>query len=356
MHTVCGLGRGVGLGLKNLRRGLALGRKTQPVTTNLATVSYPEFPVLLSTDPASSKPQDPLNKPRQLFPQPPCQTYPFGGQEMLTLGFLVDSAVEEEFVHQKFGTTPSTEPLGKYLASLKRSFYSDRVTQDADFLQGLPNFQRISDLHDPWTAFSSSVIRSIIEVPESVKNAWAHLPCGETDDVEATPLLGLERFKGVEEKYLKKKTIGVAGLAGVLCSNSGGSGSDGEEEGGEGGGGSGGGAGDQGGVVDQSRTGNSRRGGPTDLRIIAAGGAGGGGVEEEMGVQTSAHECFFHPRQNIAQIFTAQPQDEGPEMLALHLPNYNTGTRGGRRGGAGEGRDQGRGGGKVSTSSKALES
>ena len=39
-----------------------------------------------------------------------------------------------------------------------------------EYLSCLPNFQRISELNDPWSAFASTVIRGIVEVPIEIRN------------------------------------------------------------------------------------------------------------------------------------------------------------------------------------------
>eukprot|EP00392_Amoebophrya_sp_AT5.2_P004740 g4749.t1 len=80
-----------------------------------------------------------------------------------------------------------------------RHLYTQRVVLDPNALTHLPNFQRLSDLHDPWSAFSSSVIQAIVEIPPHVKKAWSFLPCGDVDDVLCNPKFGLERFPGVYE-------------------------------------------------------------------------------------------------------------------------------------------------------------
>lgn len=96
-------------------------------------------------------------------------------------------------------TAATTAHSSTTTTQTSRHLYTQRVVLDPNALTHLPNFQRLSDLHDPWSAFSSSVIQAIVEIPPHVKKAWSFLPCGDVDDVLCNPKFGLERFPGVYE-------------------------------------------------------------------------------------------------------------------------------------------------------------
>ncbi len=86
-----------------------------------------------------------------------------------------------------------------------RKYGFNTLTEHARYLESLPNFQKMSDLHDPWSAFSSAVIKGIIDVPPDCAYAWSkYLPCGDVEDTEEEPVLGLDKFLGCEEFLIER--------------------------------------------------------------------------------------------------------------------------------------------------------
>lgn len=119
----------------------------------------------------------PLRAHQKSFP--PFCTWPAGGPRMLSVGLSCDGAI---------GGNVNTH------ASVGDGSGSHAYEQHTS-LRELPMSQRMPlELHDMWAGYQTPVMAAMLEVPSDARRAWSRLPCGDVDDLDAQPVLGLANF------------------------------------------------------------------------------------------------------------------------------------------------------------------
>ncbi|CAK0824490.1 unnamed protein product [Prorocentrum cordatum] len=106
---------------------------------------------------------------------PPFCTWPAGGRRMLQVGLQVDGAIGGHV-----GVDTASEDL---------------AFEQQTSLRELPMSQRMPlELYDMWAGYQTPVMAAMLEMPGEARRAWGHLPCGDIDDLDAQPVLGLSNF------------------------------------------------------------------------------------------------------------------------------------------------------------------
>lgn len=106
---------------------------------------------------------------------PPFYTWPAGGHAMLLVGLGCDGAVEGH--------------LNLDVSAGEHGF------EQQTSLRELPVFQRMPlEMHDIWAGYQTPVMAAMLEMPADARRAWNNLPCGDIEDLDAQPVLGLMNF------------------------------------------------------------------------------------------------------------------------------------------------------------------
>ncbi|CAE8723169.1 unnamed protein product [Polarella glacialis] len=50
------------------------------------------------------------------------------------------------------------------------------------------------ELYDMWAGYQTPVMAAMLDIPNEARRAWASLPCGDVEDLDPTPVLGLSNF------------------------------------------------------------------------------------------------------------------------------------------------------------------
>ena len=46
------------------------------------------------------------------------------------------------------------------------------------------------ELYDMWSGYQTPAMAAMLELPAEARRAWAAMPCGDVEDLDATPVLG----------------------------------------------------------------------------------------------------------------------------------------------------------------------
>eukprot|EP00931_Biecheleriopsis_adriatica_P046808 TRINITY_DN26928_c0_g1_i1.p1 TRINITY_DN26928_c0_g1~~TRINITY_DN26928_c0_g1_i1.p1 ORF type:complete len:3379 (-),score=748.43 TRINITY_DN26928_c0_g1_i1:238-10323(-) len=114
---------------------------------------------------------------------PPFCSWPAGGRPMLLVGLSCDGA------------------LGGHIAGMSGCLAADmRIGNQQYFeqqtsLRELPISQRMPlELYDFSSGYQTPVMAAMLETSNEARKAWASMPCGDVEDLDATPVLGLSNF------------------------------------------------------------------------------------------------------------------------------------------------------------------
>lgn len=62
-------------------------------------------------------------------------------------------------------------------------------------LRELPMAQRMPlELYDMWSGYQTPAMAAMLEMSPRARKGWASMPCGDVEDLDATPVLGLSNF------------------------------------------------------------------------------------------------------------------------------------------------------------------
>ena len=50
------------------------------------------------------------------------------------------------------------------------------------------------ELYDMWSGYQTPAMAAMLELPAEARRAWVTMPCGDVEDLDATPVLGLCSF------------------------------------------------------------------------------------------------------------------------------------------------------------------
>eukprot|EP00929_Paragymnodinium_shiwhaense_P079725 TRINITY_DN41557_c0_g2_i1.p1 TRINITY_DN41557_c0_g2~~TRINITY_DN41557_c0_g2_i1.p1 ORF type:complete len:3522 (-),score=604.34 TRINITY_DN41557_c0_g2_i1:457-9738(-) len=112
---------------------------------------------------------------------PPFYSWPAGGHRMLLVGLSCDGAIGGHVQ-----VDASAEQSG--LSEGRLSF--DQQTS----VRELPMSQRMPLELNEWAVHQSPGMVAMLEVPSDARRAWNRLPCGDVDDLDSQPVLGLANF------------------------------------------------------------------------------------------------------------------------------------------------------------------
>lgn len=135
---------------------------------------------------------------------PPFCTWPAGGQPMLLVGLVCDGAIGGHIAAGRKGheDAPSREPqqANREGSSTVSSHWVDNRAGPQFFeqqtsLRELPMAQRMPlELYDMWSGYQTPAMAAMLDLPAEARRAWGTMPCGDVEDLDATPVLGLSNF------------------------------------------------------------------------------------------------------------------------------------------------------------------
>jgi hypothetical protein len=131
---------------------------------------------------------------------PPFYMWPAGGRKMLLVGLSCDGAIGGH-INVDMSTT-------------------DLTFEQQTSLRELPVFQRMPlEMHDIWAGYQTPVMAAMLEMPADARRSWNNLPCGDIEDLDAQPILGLSNFHKCSNLEHDPETAAIADMREVEAAN-----------------------------------------------------------------------------------------------------------------------------------------
>ncbi|CAE7830865.1 Wwox, partial [Symbiodinium necroappetens] len=136
---------------------------------------------------------------------PPFCSWPAGGQPMLLVGLVCDGAIgghiavrsSIQLLKFSHGSFHASKPIPRCLpdAQVDTRGGGPQYFEQQTSLRELPMAQRMPlELYDMWSGYQTPAMAAMLEMSPRARKGWASMPCGDVEDLDATPVLGLSNF------------------------------------------------------------------------------------------------------------------------------------------------------------------